>query len=344
MVRMRDVVSRIALGVLAAAAGVGCNGSTSASGPAAVYADSGSSDGATLDDSAATKDASGDAPLDGTRDAAAPALDEDGVLMLHPTKPAGEMWRLGSADPNTVANFEIEDGTKVDKRTEGALSFWNVLSHPLAYAGGGTGWTSRLHIHASGTTTQLYNWKTQKGWLATAADLKNQEFNVYARAHGVLDAPRTAFTLKIRGGLHSSSNGDLASCTMMVFAGKATSGVARFGKELFHPNYDYVKLAPAVDTSLTDGVWVGLKLVSYQRASEPTQIHYQLFIDRAPFDAAGKPKNGWELYSEFLDVEGKSTGAYTKLADWGGMLTTFRTDGLHDIDFAILSVREIVAP
>ena len=293
---------------------------------------------------ATTGDAKLDAAADAIGDGSLPSdLDEDGVRMLHPSKVGGENWRLGSSDPNTAKDFEVETGTKVTKATEGKLSFWNVLSHPLSYASGGSGWTTRLHIYASGVTTQTYNWKTQKGWLATPADLKNQEYTVYARGHGVLDAPRLAFTLKIRGGRHTT-DGDLASCTMMLLAGPATSGIARFGKELHHPDYDYVKLTPTGATSLTDATWYGLKLVSYQRAAEPTQVHYELWLDRTPFDAAGKPQNTWEKYSEYLDVEGKDTGLYTKLVDWGGMITTFRTDGWHDLDFTLISVREIVAP
>ena len=306
-------------------------------------------DSSTLD-TATTDGTTAEAAIDAKPDAASEAsdaavsdLDEDGVRMLHPTKPGGEKWRLGSSDPNTAKDFEVETGTKVTKVTEGKLTFWNVLSHPLSYASGGTGWTTRLHIYASGVTTQTYNWKTQKGWLATPADLKNQEYTVYGRGHGVLDAPRLAFTLKIRGGRHTT-DGDLASCTMMLLAGPATTSIARFGKELHHPDYDYVKLTPTSPTSLTDATWYGLKLVSYQRAGEATQVHYELWIDRTPFDAAGKPNNTWEKYSEYLDVEGKDTGLYTKLADWGGMITTFRTDGWHDLDFTLISVREILAP
>ena len=297
---------------------------------------------ASVDSAAPADAASADATRDAIEAGARSDLDEDGVQLLHPTKPGGETWRLGAKDPNTATSFEVEQGTKVTKGTEGSLSFWNVLSHPLSYASGGTGWTTRLHIYASGVTTQTYNWKTQKGWLATPADLKNQEYTVYARGHGVLDEARLAFTLKIRGGKHTT-DGDLASCTMMVLT-TSKRGSASFGKELHHPDYDYVKLTPTSATSLTDNTWYGLKLVSYQRAGESSQVHYELWIDRAPFDAAGKPRNNWEKFSEYLDVEGTSTGLYSKLADWGGMLTTFRTDGWHDLDFTLLSVREIVAP
>jgi hypothetical protein len=283
-------------------------------------------------------------PSDVAIDAPASDLDPDGVKMLQPTKVGGLWWRLGTNDPNTAKDFEIEQGDTATKKTSGGLTFWNLPSHSLAYASGGTGWTTRLHIYASGTTTQLYTWKTQKGWLATPKDIKDQEFTVYVRPHTILDAPRAQMTLKIRGGKHSSSNASLGSCTMTTIGAPTSGGIARFGKELDHPTYDYVKLTPAVPAQLTDNVWLGLKLVSYQRPGETTKVQYRMFVDRTPFDATGKPANKWELFSTYEDVEGKDTGAYTKLVDWGGMITTFRTDGLKDIDFTLVSVREIVAP
>ncbi len=301
----------------------------------AVTIDSTASDGAAASDTSTSSDVAA---------ADAEALDPDGVLMLHPTKPTGLTWRLGSSDPNSAKDFAIEQGDPATKKTDGALSFWNVPSHPLSYASGGTGYSLRLHIYASGTQTQLYTWKTQKGWLATPKDLKDQEFTVYVRPHDLLDPPRAQTTLKIRGGKHSSSNGSLASCTMMTLGAPTSGGVARFAKELDHPTYDYVKLTPAVPAEMADNVWVGLKLVSYQRPGETTKVQYRMYVDRKPFTTDGKPANNWELFSQYEDVEGKDTGAYTKLADWGGMITTVRADGLRNMDFTLLSVREIVPP
>ncbi len=213
-------------------------------------------------------------PSDVAADAA--PVDPDGVLMMHPTKPTGLTWRLGSSDPNSAKDFEIEQKDPATKRTEGPLSFWNVPSHALTYASGGDGFTLRLHIYASGTTTQLYTWKTQKGWLATPKDLKDQEFTVYVRPHELVDAPRAQVTLKIRGGRHTSSNASFGSCTMMTLGAPTSGGVARFAKELDHPTYDYVKLTPAVPAQMTDNAWVGLKLVSYQRAGETTKLQYRM--------------------------------------------------------------------
>ena len=164
------------------------------------------------------------------------------------------------------------------------------------------------------------------------------------RVHGIFDVRRAAVTLKIRGGKHSKDDGDLASCTMMTFSPASSPAVTRFGKELTHPEYDYVKLEPSFAASLEEGRWVGLKLVSYAPPADTSRVINRLYVDDAPFDAAGRPANHFRQLSEYVDVEGRSTGQYTKLVDWGGWQTTLRTDGISELDFAIISVREIVAP
>ncbi|WP_394850368.1 hypothetical protein LZC95_23285 [Pendulispora brunnea] len=271
------------------------------------------------------------------------ALDGDGVQMLFPSASSGVSFRLGTSNPNDTDRFVIEKDTKATAGTDGGIHFWNVPSYPLDYSSGGKGWTSRLHVHASGGE-QKYTWKTQHGYLSSPQDLKNQEFTVYVRPHRILDVPRAALTLKIRGGKHSSKESEaaLGSCTMMLLAPASAGHVTRFGKELNHPTYDYVTLTPAFSAEMADDEWVGMKLVSYAQSGK---VINRLYLDTAPFDrTSGKPKNGWRLFSEYVDEEGKSTGKYTKLVDWGGWQTTFRTDGIHDMDVAIFSVREIVPP
>jgi hypothetical protein len=276
--------------------------------------------------------------------ASAPAhgLDEDGVQQLYPAAP-GSSFYLGAGDPNGTPGFVIEKNERATHLREGPLSFWRVVAYALDYSSGGTGKTSRLHIHASGGQQEL-TWQTQHGFLSSSRDLKNQEFTAYVRVHGIFDVRRAAVTLKIRGGKHSKDDGDLASCTMMTFSPAGSPAVTRFGKELTHPEYDYVKLEPSFAASLEEGRWVGLKLVSYAPAGDSSHVINRLYVDDAPFDAAGRPANHFRLFSEYVDVEGRSTGQYTKLADWGGWQTTLRTDGVSELDFAIISVREIVAP
>jgi len=269
--------------------------------------------------------------------------DEDGVQMLYPSAP-GAWYRLGTQDPNRAPGFTIEHHTPATARVEGALHYWNVPSYALTYASGGVGWTSRLHLYASGGR-QRYTWKTQPGYLASPADVRNQEFTVYVRIHQILDPANVALTLKIRGGTHMARDGDRASCTMMTLEPGGSRAVTRFRKELVHPQYDSVTLPPAFATALVDNQWFGLKLVSYEVRGDATKVVNRLYVDTAPFAlATGMPKNQWRLLSEYVDGEGVRTGQYTKLAVWGGWQTTLRTDGIHDLDFTLLSVREILPP
>lgn len=267
-------------------------------------------------------------------------LDEDGVAKLLSSAP-GVHFHLGKDNPNSAGNLQIERKAPALRRTDGALEYWNVTAHDLNYASGGSGKTSRLHIYA-GAGQQAYTWKTQKGFLATPSDIRNQEFTVFVRVHDIVDPQRAAITLKIRGGAHSANNPDLASCTMMTFQAASTGTVARFGKELIHPIYDYVKLPPGFAAALVDNQWFGLKLLSYGMPGDSTRVVNRLYLDSEPFDSqSGKPRNRWQLFAEYIDSEGLSTGRYSKLADWGGWQTTLRTDGVGSLDFAMISLREI---
>jgi hypothetical protein len=270
-------------------------------------------------------------------------VDEDGIRMLLPSADGGTSFRLGAGDPNDTPSFEIEQGTRASAQTEGALRFHRVAAHAVEYASGGEGQTVRLHIHASGGS-QAATWRTQRGYLSSRSDVKNQEFTVYARFHGLAEPKRAMFTLKIRGGEHTTRDGDRASCTMMTLQDPATGAATRFGKELVHPRYDYVRLEPRFEAHLTEDAWAGLKLVSYAAPGDPARVVNRLYLDTHPFDRAGRPANGWRLFAEYIDVEGANTGQYSKLVDWGGWQTTFRTDGVSVVDFAFLSVREIVPP
>ena len=271
--------------------------------------------------------------------------DVSGVAMLYPSAPGGSSYFLESQDPNNTPNFQIEQSTIAVRQTDSnGLVYWNVPSHPLSYAGGGTGWTTRLNMYASGGTAQIYTWKNQPGYLYLPADVKNQEETVYIRVHKLLDPGHAGITLKIRGGAHTSSNGVLASCIMFELGTGEyqTPPAGRFGKELHHPDYDWVTLPTTFNYALTENQWVGLKMVSYNSATNANEVINELFLDTDPFDPSGQPKNGWRLFLTYTDVEGKSTGRYSKLGNWGGWQTTIRTDGYNDIDFAFPSVREII--
>ncbi len=130
---------------------------------------------------------------------------------------------------------------------------------------------------------------------------------------------------------------------MLTFQRSSTGAVTRFGQELDHPLYDYIRLEPQFPAELVEGRWYGFKLVSYDTAT-PKHVMNRLYLDTDPFDHAGRPKNNWRLFSEYEDAETRSTGRYSEVVDWGGWQTTLRSDGIASLDFLLISVREIVPP
>ncbi|BDT71619.1 hypothetical protein os4_11460 [Comamonadaceae bacterium OS-4] len=272
------------------------------------------------------------------------ALDADGVQALLPAQSGGSTLALGTGNPNTDKRFGFDYKGAATAAQEGGLRYWSLPATPLTYSSGGNGYTARLHLFASGGQQQ-FTWKTQRGYLSSPHDVRNQEFTVYVRVHEPLTPLNAQVTLKIRGGRHSEKDGDAASSTMMTFGPSGPSGITRFAKELTHPLYDYVVLRPLLNVALQPGQWYGLKLISYSRPGVAGEVLNQLYVDTAPFDAAGRPANGWQLLSEYTDVQGKRTGRhYDTLADWGGWQTTLRMDGYRSIDFALPSVREVAPP
>ncbi|MEP6886999.1 MAG: hypothetical protein ABI945_01630 [Nitrospirales bacterium] len=177
----------------------------------------------------------------------------------------------------------------------------------------------------------IFTWRIQHGFLGNPADVRNQEFTVFARVQGIHDPKRAALSLKIRGGIHTESAADKASCIMLPFQRSSTGAVTRFGKELDHP------------AELVERRWYGFKIVSYDTTT-PKHVMNRLYLDTDPFDHAGRPKNNWRLFSEYEDAETRSTGRYSEVVDWGGWQTTLRSDGIASLDFLLISVREIVPP
>lgn len=261
-------------------------------------------------------------------------------MLLPPA--GGSQFTLGAQNPNNAELFQIERKTIATPHTQAGVRYWNITAHEINYASGGSGNTSRLHIRAS-SGGQQFTWKTQRGFLSSERDVRNQEFTAYVRVHGVTQPERAAIALKIRGGAHSEKNPDLASCAMMTYQAATTGAVVRFGKELRHPVYDYVKLTPRFDAALLPDRWVGLKLLSFAVADDTRRVLNRLYVDTTAFTDA-KPSNDWKLFAEYTDIEGLSTGSYSKLVDWGGWQTTLRTDGIASLDFTLISVREIVLP
>jgi hypothetical protein len=232
-------------------------------------------------------------------------LDSDGVQMLYPSAP-GSGFQLSGKDPNATDGIVIEKGTHAAFGMDAAIHFWNLPSYVLNYSSGGSGWTSRLHIYASGGTQQ-YTWKTQHGYLSSPADAKNLEFTVFVRVHQIIDASHAQISLKIRGGAHSSGDPDRASCVMLTYSPSSHGSITRFAKELTHPQYDYITLTPAFSAALMEDAWV---MVSWNDPKDATRVVYRLYIDVDPFElGTGNPgttgnssANMWMLKAKARDI------------------------------------------
>ena len=101
------------------------------------------------------------------------------------------------------------------------------------------------------------------------------------RRHQILDPPRVALTLKIRGGAHTARDGDLASCTMMTLEPGGPRG---------HPVPKRARPSPYIGDAhaclcdgLVDNQWFGLKLVRYWVGGDATKVVNRLYVDTAPF-------------------------------------------------------------
>lgn len=270
------------------------------------------------------------------RDAA--AKDADGVEKLYPDAP-GLALGLGREDLNRLPNFTVDHGLRFRRKREGNISFWTAPTYDFQYASGGRGKTARVHIRAN-EVAQRYTWRDAPEYLTDPLDLGSQEFTAYVRVRGIHDPERAAISLKIRGGEHTQRAPAHASCTMMTFASRRATAVSRFGKELDHPNYDYVTLPLRFDTELREGQWLGLKLVSVQ-SRDGRRVTNRLYVDERPFDNDGSPRNDFRLLSEYIDQHGESTGRYHTVVNWAGSASTLRVDGVDALDVAILSVRAV---
>jgi hypothetical protein len=270
---------------------------------------------------------------------AAMELDEDRIVKLYPDAP-GTAFRLGDADLNGALGLTIEEGLQASRGQDGPIAFWTVPTYDFEYSEGNTtGKTARLHIGPP--AEQRFDWRNQHGFLSSPEALGDQEFTAFVRVHGIFDRERAAFELKVRGGRHTEEEPALASCTMMTFATTDAPGVSRFGKELNHPEYDFVSLPLRYPAELDEDRWYGLKLVTFVDPERSDRVTYRLYVDDDPFLPDGSPRNAFRLLTEYVDRSGTSTGLYDTLVDWRGFVTTLRVDGVQSLDVARLSARGI---
>ena len=269
-------------------------------------------------------------------------VDEDGVVMLATPNPAGASFRLGTDDPGTLSpQFFVLSGARATRLTEPGREVWTTTGQRITYADGSPdGRTARLTMRPGGGL-QRYTWNSgakDVGYLATPRDLRHFEATAYVRVRGNLGRHITLSWL-LRGGPHSGRRPDLASCTGLEVPWGDQS--AKAFREYRHPLYDYIPLTPAFDFAFEEGRWLGTKVLSWVVDGGTVN---RLYLDTDPFDAQGRPRNAFRLYLEWQDRDGDDTGRYDVAATWAGYQTSLRVDGWRNVDFTLLSAREVFPP
>ncbi len=265
----------------------------------------------------------------------------DGVGMLFPAEPDGSSFHLGADDPTDAEPRFGMEGDEATPGTEAGIEYWSTAGHRVTYASGKpAGKTVRLHFRPGGGQ-QSFTWRDgalENGYIGSPRDLLNFEATVFVRVHED-NGTHHSMSWKLRGGEHTKPETARSSCVGM---GVPFGGVApQAYRELDHPTYDHLALTPFFDYQLEEGRWLGVKVVSYLVEGGTRNL---LFLDTDPFDASGRPRNQFRLFTEWFDRDGESTGHYDRAATWAGWETTFRVDGWRRVDFAYPSAREIVPP
>jgi hypothetical protein len=279
------------------------------------------------------------------------SLDADGVLMMFPTKAGGATFRLAPSDnPNSKADFDLDGQTASAQLTEAGVKYWNFSGGTVSYASGApSGKTCRMNIYNVGAKghAQTATWKSGGTittlWNGAGWGYTHFEMTDYIRMHNSLASGiHHEGSHKIRGGIHTGSGDPRASVMEMTHE---TGSATRAARELNHPNYDYFGITAGPGRSganLIQDKWFGRKCISWVDPGG-TSTTTRFYIDINPFDANGKPQNNWQLYSEYQDVDGHNTGQYTKAPTWAPYINTVRIDGWTNMDFCLVSQREIDA-
>jgi hypothetical protein len=279
---------------------------------------------------------------------------KDGTIMLFPTNLSGSEWCLGEQNLNSIPTFSTNGhNNKIIQKNEKNITYWNVKSGIITYRSSNEkGRSCRLNIFPS-TTRQVNDSHTaiKQGFIGNSRDLKNQEITFVGRLHRVIHK-HLETSIKIRGGYHHSYAPDQAACIGMAVSHKSTGHTARRAKELTHPIYEYEELSPKFEFFTQENVWFAMKVTSWNNNNNNDDdddddlkgtVTNRCYIDSEPFLPDGRLRNGYRLYSEWIDHgNGKK---YKEIVNWaGGVPITVRIDGWDSVDLYALSAREIMPP
>jgi hypothetical protein len=259
--------------------------------------------------------------------------DENGVLMMLPTDPDCFSWSL-VGDPNDDPHFAIDgkDGFEAEAQADGS---WYFEPREGSLASGGTQLTLRLHVSGTEADEDFEDHAElrERGYMTSDPDgeIGNQEMTAYVRLAGIA-ADDDTISKKIRGGRHSDGEAAKYAACVGLLLRYDGAGDQLFEKELFHPTTPKFAVDKELEygTAIADGAWIGDKITSV-RQPDGSVVNTQ-YIDLAPFDEDGNPKNNWQKVFEYVD-DGED------VVDWTGKFSTWRIDEAEQVWVKYPSVR-----
>lgn len=271
-----------------------------------------------------------------------PPIGPDGVKMIYPTASGGSTAyiNMSLSDPRQDTHFDFDSmnsSAPVTRKTENGVTFYNTPGNPVTYASGSaSGRTIRLCIYpGSGKRQkQKFSYANNPGYLFDDQGIRSHEFTGYIRGHSNLGV-HTSLAMKVNGG-------DDDTIRSLIETNYPTptdpNGV--------YANWNYTHLAyervPNVKQIIKvpvqqDNTWVGIKSVHKVSADRSTSsIEY--YVDLTPFDSSGKPNNSWQLAAIWEDT---GSPKYGMKCTWKCQADKIRVDGWQNVDFTLMSDREI---
>lgn len=262
--------------------------------------------------------------------------DKFGVLKKYPTKTGGEEWYMNTT--NILNDKQVLPSSNL--KAAGAIKMNPDGSFKIITAGEVD---NRLNILTTGGYDHarcVLDWNVlkQRGYMQNPQDWRNVEITAHVRINKVFSTSGTSLVWYTRGGHHSTNY----NCEGSAYKGNIKyDGNTRFQKEQGHGTNTYFTTAN-VATPLTGkilGKWFGYKFCCYDLPNGDVKLENWLDLDL---------NNNWIKILEKVDNGGWGTNPYKcggtpdQRFSWGGPQAVFRFDSTNDIDFAKMSVREIV--
>lgn len=281
--------------------------------------------------------------------------DPNGVRQLYPSRVGkAEPWTLGFGD--WQARFDIDGGT------------FTGFGKDIVINNDGD---RRMDVFATVETIDCdgktnYAESLAQGYACSPNDWNNIEMTGYVRlVSGSSTSTDQDWTWYGPSGKHTDKDQYPGKCWGHAY--KASyhyrNGDVRFGKEMWHVNYDYdgpspnwVHLSNGIDYGEHPDKWLGMKFVRYEFTENGKRgIRNELWLDFSGIDAQGNPANNWGT-EPVLVVEDHPDGTSwgdgatdchavddDQILLWGDPRATFRWDDTES-ELRLASVREIVPP